>query len=151
MGTRASFFIGDPQDIENREWLGCIAFDGFPEDDCAVLSQATSPERFAELVSTLAARDDFCDPAKHGFPFPWTDDLFLTDYTYAYFDGEARLTSGDQGWITFSDYADEAKQEVYYAAPESLPGDTPAPTQWDRSAPDSIMIISTSPVTTTAT
>lgn len=144
MGTRAQFFINDPQNLETRKWLGCIAFDGYPDGDCRVLAECASEAAFIEAVGRLAKeRDDFCDPAVHGFPFPWTSDLFLTDYTYAWMDGRVMMTCYHVGWIPLFDYLsqDKAAQKVYYDRGDTLPDNVVAPTKWDRSAPDSILIV----------
>lgn len=147
MGTRASFFIGDPQDMDGREWLGCIAWDGYPDGDCAVLALATSADEFRAAVAALAAsRDDFCDPAKHGFPFPWEDDLFLTDYTYAFFGGAVQCTCFHSGFAPMAAFLaegaeGEAFHEEYGKRGDTLPANVKAPAQYDRKAPDSIIII----------
>ena len=142
MGTRAAFFVGNPQDTETRKWLGCIAYDGYPDQGIGeTFSKVADETGFVAAVEKLKDRDDFCDPKKHGWPFPWADDLFLTDYVYAWFDGRVMLTSFYCGWISLADYMDPAKEDAYHLQAESLPHDTPAPTAWDRSGPDSIMIL----------
>lgn len=144
MGTRASFFINDPENLETRQWLGCIAFDGYPDGDCQVLAEATTEGEFRAMIATLAKeRNDFCDPAVHGFPFPWQDDLFLTDYTYAWIDGRVMATSFHTGWILLHDlvHGGKAIEEAYSERRDELPHNVAAPAKWDRSAPDSIIII----------
>ena len=130
------------QNLETRKWLGCVAWDGHPEN-FEQFADCTTEEQFAEAVKALAARDDFCDPAKHGFPFPWTRDLFLTDCTYALMDGRVMMTTYHRGWIPLAEYLGSmGAAEAYHDRPEALPGDVPAPTEtWDRGAPDSITII----------
>ena len=143
MGTRTQFFTGDPQDLEGRKWLGTLAWDGYPDGDCGVLAAAGTEEEFLAAVAGIkAARRDFCDPAKHGFPFPWTDNLFLTDFTYAFFGGRTQVTNYARGWIGLADYlADGPAREAYDGQEERLPEDVPAPTAaWDRSGPDSIIV-----------
>ena len=146
MGTRAAFFIGDPHDIENREWLGCIAWDGYPDGDCARLADARTPEEFRGMIANIAEeRDDFSYPDKGGFPFPWIDDLFLTDCVYAFFDGAAHVDF-KRNWRTvkwmLETPADE--QDEWYEATSRDPSfeGVPAPGgKWDRSQPDSIIIL----------
>lgn len=145
MGTRAQFFVGDPEKLTERKWLGCVAWDGYP-DSFPGLAPCKTEEEFTAAVRAIAlTRDDFCDPAKHGFPFPWTKNLFLTDYTYALIGSHVLMTRFDRGWISLTDYLRDAKTRNSYDAGDldSLPDNVPAPTEkWDRSAPDSIMIIS---------
>ena len=138
MGTRAAFWIGDPRDLEHREWLGCVAWDGYVWKEDAEWASFTTEEEFRSAVDFVKRHsDDFADPANGGWPFPWTDDIFLTDYTYAFFDGAVHYA------CYYSPFAKVG---------EELPdGDTddpskikvPSPsTEWDRSQPDSIMIFS---------
>lgn len=146
MGTRAQFFIGNPQDVENRKWLGCTAWDGYPDGWVNLLQHATSEADFVRLVGDLTSeRDDFCDPQKHGFPFPWVNDLFLTDYTYAWFNGKVMMTGYHTGWIEMREFMrtdNEEGRSSYYEQEDELPRDVPAPSgTWDQSAPDSIMIV----------
>lgn len=144
MGTRAQFFIGNPMDLEGREWLGTIAWDGYPDGDCAMLAKASSDVGFRALVNHLReSRDDFCDPASHSFPFPWKGNLFLTDCTYALFDGKVHVTWFDQGFVPLADYlASEELQDKYHEQPKELPSDVPAPATKGPPGPDSIILVS---------
>lgn len=144
MGTRAQFFIGNPVNVDNREWLGCVAWDGYPDGDCGnALLGATSPEDFIARVETIKAkRDDFTDPLTHSFPFAWRDDLFLTDCTYAYFDDAVYFTSFHGGWIRLQDFLrDQKVRDEYESDDDRLPRDIPAPNVDGPKGPDSIMII----------
>ncbi|WP_332690025.1 hypothetical protein [Devosia sp.] len=144
MGTRAQFFIGNPMDLETREWLGCVAWDGYPDGDCGGLAKASSEVGFRALVADLKAkRDDFCDPAERSFPFPWRNDLFLTDYTYALFDGAVQMTCFHRGFIPLSEYLKgEAVANAYHDGAERLPSNVPAPVSALPPGPDSIIVIS---------
>lgn len=83
MGTRGAFWIGHPADLENRRWLGCIAFDAFPENFRELATVKTEKE-FVERIKAIAqGHDDFAHPGA-GWPFPWDDDVFLTDVTYTF-------------------------------------------------------------------
>jgi len=137
MGTRASFWIGDPVDLENREWLGCIAWDGYPGcDDFDGWKEIGSQDAFRAAVQTLAdSRDDFASP-NGGWPFPWTGDMFWTDHTYAFFNGSVHVC-----WYhgTFTSFAEARRGDV------GDPDDpahhyVPAPGKWNPHQPDSIMI-----------
>jgi hypothetical protein len=145
MGTRAQFFVGDPRDVNGREWLGCVAWDGYPDGDCgeALKTAATEAEFRAGIASLAAKRDDFCDPATRSFPFPWRNDVFLTDCTYAWFDGAVRYTSFHRGFVSLAAYLgfsdDEA--EAYHSQPEQLTRDVAAPITGGPPGPDSIMIL----------
>jgi hypothetical protein len=145
MGTRAQFFIGNPENVETRVWLGCVAWDGYPDGDLEPLRACQSEQEFRDAIAKVAAtRNDFCDPTKNGFPFPWVDDLFLTDVTYAWINDATMITCYHRGWIKMTDYLDDERaRELYHAQPKQLPYNTPSPSKtWDRSGPDSIMLLS---------
>lgn len=132
MGTRASFFVGDPRDLEKREWLGCIAFDGYPEG-VDELDEIGTEKAFKKAIRAMEQRDDFASP-KGGFPFPWPDDLFLTDYTYAFFDGKLQVACGHRGFVEWGERNKLSEMQ------NSIPSNIPAPGPYDPSQPDSIMI-----------
>ena len=141
MGTRAQFFIGNPSDVSQRDWLGCVAWEGYPDGDCGkALLGVTSPEQFISAVERIAEeRDDFTDPNKHSFPFPWDDDLYLTDVTFAFFDGRVQVTLFHSGW---RDLKEDMRDAWGEDAPDELPDNVPAPTGRGPKGPDSVMILS---------
>ena len=141
MGTRAQFFIGNPSDVSTRQWLGCVAWDGYPDGDCgeALLGASTLNDFVAGVEKIAAKRDDFTNPTERSFPFPWKDDLYLTDVTYAFFDGRVQVTCFHAGWRDLTDNMDDAWNTD---AADELPRDVPAPEAGDKSAgPDSIIIL----------
>ena len=79
MGTRADFYVGRG---ENAEWLGSIAWDGYPEGLPMSLWNITSEEEWRKsIVGILTSREDASLPAD-GWPWPW-EDSGTTDYAYA--------------------------------------------------------------------
>lgn len=146
MGTRAQFFVGDPRDIDNRVYLGCIAFDGYPDGDCKAFAKCDTERKFRNAVKRLASkRRDFSDPAVRSFPFPWKDDLFLTDCTYAWFNDAVQFTWFHRGFVKLADYNSGSGKflKAYYDGADELRSDVPAPSDSDKPAGvDSIMIIS---------
>jgi hypothetical protein len=158
MGTRAQFFIGNPEDLERREYLGTTGWDGYPDGWIEPLKDAKTEAEFRALVAELAGtRDDFADPKIRSFPFPWKNDLFLTDCTYAWFpkttdaaddsepgvEGKVMFTYYHRGWIEMRLYLeDEAAREAYRAGVEALPNNVPAPVSDKPKGPDSIMVVS---------
>lgn len=142
MGTRASFFIGNPSDVENRQWLGCLAFDAYPDGDVGkALVGASTPDQFIAGVERLSAEDDFTDPLRHSFPFPWRDDLYLTDYTYAFFDGRVQVTCYNGGWRDLTPDLVAREIDPWPDDRDELPSNVPAPSEDGPKGPDSIMII----------
>ena len=138
MGTRASFWLGDPRDLEHREWLGCVAWDGYDWRDDEDWATFTTEQQFRDAVDIVEKqRDDFADPARGGWPFPWTDDIFLTDYTYAFFDGAVHYTR------YYSPFTKIGEKRADDGTDDPTMRSVPSPSaKWDRSQPDSIMIFS---------
>ena len=83
MGTRADFYIGRG---ENAEWLGSIAWDGYPQGIDKQVLGCRSPEAFRHAVASfLEKREDKTLPDQ-GWPWPW-ETSSTTDYAYAFDDG----------------------------------------------------------------
>jgi hypothetical protein len=85
MGTRADFYVGRG---ENAEWLGSIAYDGYPD---GVFNKPYPVEwtegEWRDFVKfELSKKDHFSSP-EDGWPWPWEDSR-TTDYAYA-LDGDA--------------------------------------------------------------
>lgn len=108
MGTRADFYIGRG---EQAEWLGSIAWDGYPEGIELTtakknsepfpagkhLFDATTVDEFrARLAQYFANRNDVTLP-EMGWPWPWKDSN-TTDYAYAFDDGRVWANNFGHGW-----------------------------------------------------
>ena len=95
MGTRADFYVGEG---ESAEWLGSIAWDGYPEGINKALLSSTTEAEFRRLVTEwAAARKDFTAP-ESGWPWPW-DNSQTTDFAYAFLDGKVRASSFGHPWF----------------------------------------------------
>ncbi len=86
MGTRADFYVGRGK---NAEWLGSIAWDGYPEapghvSDYHILDCHTE-ELYRSTVAKMFADLDHGTTADQGWPWPW-DDSGTTDFAYAFDD-----------------------------------------------------------------
>lgn len=82
MGTRADFYVGRTEDAE---WLGSIAWDGYPDGIEAKIREAVDEAEYRRQVGAfIGSREDGTKP-EQGWPWPW-DDSGTTDYAYA-FDG----------------------------------------------------------------
>ena len=142
MGTRAAFWVGDPVNLDNREWLGCIAWDGHPENFQELSALTTEGDFRAAVLSISAGRRDFASPQAGGWPFPWADDVFLTDVTYAFFDGAVYVCWFHQPFQTLMAYlTQDADREEDESTDDPRHIKVPAPAAYDTRQPDSIMVI----------
>jgi hypothetical protein len=89
MGTRADFYVGRG---ESAEWLGSIAWDGYPDGISGDVLRATTESEYRGFVSDFLGSDDYATMPEQGWPWPW-DDSNTTDYAYA-FDGDTVWISG---------------------------------------------------------
>lgn len=89
MGTRADFYIGRGL---TAEWIGSIAWDGYPDGiDLSIRLAKTESDFRIAVTLHLSKRDDWTDP-EQGWPWPWATS-HTTDYAYA-FDKDTVWTSG---------------------------------------------------------
>src|SRR6266446_6472207 len=80
MGTRADFYVGRGK---QAEWLGSIAWDGYPKAIALDVLNARSEDEFREaVVHFLTPREDATAPDM-GWPWPW-EDSGTTDFSYAF-------------------------------------------------------------------
>ncbi len=95
MGTRADFYVGRGA---NAEWLGSIAWDGYPAGVDELVIQAMSERQYRAVLAKFAeSRDDWTKP-EDGWPWPW-EDSGGTDYAYTWDGGPEVLASAyGQGW-----------------------------------------------------
>lgn len=139
MGTRASFWIGDPKNLDNREWLGCIAWDG---DIGNFLNMGWgdidwTEEKFRQAVRSMNTRRDFAHPG-NGWPFPWHGDIFLTDCTYAFYDGKLWACWMDKFFLPIEAHKNP-DDDSYYWGVNPAHKNVPAPEPYNPDQPDSIM------------
>ncbi len=102
MGTRADFYI---KNDDGMEWLGSIAWDGYPDGiDGRVLEATDEAEYRAAVSEFFASRDDVTLPER-GWPWPW-DTSDTTDFGYVLIPGDAvYFACFGRGWIKAPDYA----------------------------------------------
>jgi hypothetical protein len=99
MGTRADFYVGRG---ETAEWIGSIAWDGYPAGIPENIKTIHDPKDFRDLVAAfLAERKDATLP-EHGWPWPW-EDSDTTDYAYAFDAGTVYGTCFGLGWWKLSE------------------------------------------------
>lgn len=110
MGTRADFYVGRGEDAE---WLGSIAWDGYPDGPNGVPSFVQSAPTEGEFRNAVRGffegRDDVSGP-DHGWPWPW-DDSNTTDYSYAFDEGCVWVTCFGHGWDRYDQYDHEDERD----------------------------------------
>lgn len=89
MGTRADFYVGRG---EKAEWLGSIAWDGYPEGNPQPALGVSSEREYRDAVEAVLTKcADHATRAADGWPWPWEDSR-TTDYAYAF--------DGDRVWVS---------------------------------------------------
>lgn len=102
MGTRADFYVGRGNDAE---WLGSIAYDGYPDGIPEDLLNATTEDEFRNSVAAMSTWDDWTRP-EDGWPWPWEDSR-TTDYAYAFDLDEKRVLASSFGGKWFHPASEE--------------------------------------------
>jgi len=95
MGSRADFYVGRGKEAE---WLGSIAWDGYPEGipDTILDSQNETFYRTAVQEFVTGKRDGRLP--ENGWPWAW-DDSRTTDFAYAYDDGKVWASCFGSEWF----------------------------------------------------
>jgi hypothetical protein len=92
MGTRADFYVGID---ENSEWLGSIAYDGFPNKWghpyklLKVKTEKTYRKKVKEIIKNNIEYGAVFP--ENGWPWPW-EDSSITDYSYYFYNGKVYHT-----------------------------------------------------------
>ena len=94
MGTRADFYVGRGA---VAEWIGSIAWDGYPKGIDAEILASTEVEQYRGNVTDMLARADATLP-EQGWPWPWEDSR-TTDYAYAFDDGQVWASRFGGAWF----------------------------------------------------
>lgn len=134
MGTRADFYIGKRSDLQNVEWLGSIAWDGYPDGNPSLLNRTEHLEsqyigyghsdfsieeyenNYMKNLMDLQkeCHDEFTTP-ENGWPWPW-DSSRTTDYAYLFDreDGKVYISGFGSEFYTFEQSEDEDFMEEFY-------------------------------------
>ena len=94
MGTRADFYIGRGKDAE---WLGSIAWDGYPEGIDKKVLRAKTEKGFRSLLSKFFSSLEDVSLPKDGWPWPW-EDSNTSDYAYSFDNGKVYACPFGRGW-----------------------------------------------------
>lgn len=86
MGTRADFYSQSGKQLQQKDWIGSIAWDGYPRGIPAQIKKAKTEKEFIkECKKFFKNREDVSLP-KDGWPWPWNDSS-TTDYAYVFYKG----------------------------------------------------------------
>ena len=98
MGTRADFFVGKGID---SEWLGSIAWDGYPEpyEKHGMWADCDVAEWRARIAKFAKTRDDWTSP-EMSWPWPWETSA-TTDFAYTCADGKVWIAGARSGVLVF--------------------------------------------------
>lgn len=140
MGTRAAFWVGDPREMALREWLGCLAWDGYPDGVPEPLRQVTTEDEYRHCIQRIAQAHEFAPPGG-GWPYPWADNIFLTDYTYAWMGGQVMVSHFCRGFFPMARYFDGVGSPGDPDMHDATLVNIPAPEPYNPSQPDSILIV----------
>lgn len=111
MGTRADFYIGRGP---TAEWIGSIAWDGYPDGMPRELLGLTDEDLFRKyVVAFLKERDDGTTPDM-GWPWPWEDSR-TTDYAYALDEGRVWASGFGGEWFPADGKEPDEEDENYIA------------------------------------
>lgn len=135
MGTRAAFWIGDPTNLDEREWLGCVAFDGYQWLEEWADNPPKTADEFRQAVRIIERTTVYFAAPAHGWPYPWDDDIFLTDITYAFIDGEIKAC-----WF-HKPFASLAAIDSVEDVDDPAHMNVPAPGTYNPAQPDSIIVV----------
>jgi hypothetical protein len=112
MGTRADFYVGRGN---HAEWLGSIAWDGYPDGNPAPLFGATDEADYRQRVEDIAVScAGHWTAPEDGWPWPWEDSR-TTDYAYAWDDGRVWFSAFGREWCDDPgvDVGDHPKTAVF--------------------------------------
>jgi len=99
VGTRADFYVGRG---ESAEWIGSIAWDGYPDEIPDSIKNAKEESVYREQVARyLAKREDATVP-EQGWPWLWLNSRG-TDYAYAFDGGVVYGSKFGRRWFNASE------------------------------------------------
>ena len=94
MGSLADFYVGRGK---KAEWLGSIAYDGYPDGNPEPILTADNEASYRQRVMAVIAGTDSGTFPEQGWPWPY-DDSVLTDYAYAFEDGKVWISCFGCAW-----------------------------------------------------
>lgn len=112
MGTRADFYVGRGA---SAEWLGSVAFDGYPDGIEGAVLGAKGEGEFREAVAKFLASKSHATLPEMGWPWPWNDSR-MTDYAYAFADGAVLASGFGSAWFDPKIKRDDDDDDDDYSA-----------------------------------
>ena len=110
MGTRADFYVGRGKDAE---WLGSIAWDGYPDGIWESVKTATDDVSYRISVKAFLKDRDDATFIEDGWPWPWVDSN-TTDYAYAFDKGRVWASPFGHPWFLATDVVPDEDENPQY-------------------------------------
>lgn len=107
MGTRADFYIGRGK---NAQWLGSVAWDGYPGGFDKDLFEHRTVDGFINAVNAMLKKRDDATFPENGWPWPW-EDSGTTDYAYAFDDDDGKVWASCWGYEWFDPTKEEPEHD----------------------------------------
>ena len=96
MGTRADFYLKTERHyLKQSDWLGSIAWDGYPEGIPDDLKKAKTPREFVDALLRFSKNRDDWTSTDLGWPWPWETSA-LTDYAYIFYKNKVHIKCFDK-------------------------------------------------------
>jgi hypothetical protein len=105
MGTRADFYIRKNNEME---WLGSIAWGGYPRGIEKDVLESTKENQYKERVQSFLKSEKSSTLPEHGWPWPWNNSL-TTDYSYIFDSG--KVWASCFGYKLFDPLKEETEEE----------------------------------------
>ena len=97
MGTRADFYVGRGK---NAEWLGSIAWDGYPDGILKNILHAHNETYYRQVVKEFITEEKGNGSRfpEDGWPWPWEDSR-ATNYAYAFENNKVHASCFGSDWF----------------------------------------------------
>ena len=89
MGTRADFYAMKGYHLTSKDWIGSIAWDGYPQGVPKEIKKDGTRKAFLLAVRAFLKQRDDTTFRSDGWPWPW-DSSETSDYYYVFSKGKVR-------------------------------------------------------------
>lgn len=114
MGTRADFY--KCMNPRNEDWIGSIAYDGYPSGrdliESNIFSSKTLNEYLRNVVRFLNS-EETASLRKDGWPWAWQTSR-NTDYSYCFHDGFVWVSNWASDWVKVVEFGEEELDKLEF-------------------------------------